>query len=115
MEAEFEPPEDYRTFVRHKGGNIPPWFLLTDTERISMAATIIEQYPWHTNCLPFALTDERVAVFAKRGNEIIARVLRLASSKGREIDGEYDTFRDWLRAAVEDAVLMLTPTGGRYR
>ena len=115
MEPELEPPEDYRSFVRHKGGNIPPWLLLTDAERISIAQTISQQYPWHDHSLPFALTDERVAVFAKRGNQIIVRILRLASSKGREIEGEYDTFRDWLRAAVEEAVFLLAPKGARYR
>ncbi len=85
---------------------MPPWMFTDQKESSSIMEAVTSQYPWHKNIYPFAVcggTDD-VAVFALKDFKTIVMVIHLNTSKGLEIDKEYNSFSDWLLAAIKTTV-----------
>jgi len=102
-------PEDYKKYRRFKGGNLPPWIFIEQKDFKESLDAITNQYPWHDNIYPFAIcggTDD-VAVFAIKDTKTVVRIIHLATSKGLEIDGEYESFSDWLLVAMKTTIAFI--------
>ena len=102
-------PEDYKKYRRFKGDNLQPWILIEQKVSKELLDAITNQYPWHDNIYPFAIcggTDD-VAVFAIKDTKTVVRIIHLATSKGLEIDGEYESFSDWLLVAMKTTIAFI--------
>jgi hypothetical protein len=106
MSNTIQVPDDYKKYRQFKGGDLPPWIFIEQKDFGESLRAITSQYPWHDNIYPFAIcggTDD-VAVFASKNKKIVVRIIHLATSKGHEVDGEYESFSDWLLMAVKTTV-----------
>jgi hypothetical protein len=99
-------PADFVGYRNRGGGGLPPWLFLSDEDAVSMRDYVNEQYTRHRDCLPFArnISSDDIVLFTPEGK---VRPVHLFASEGWESVMEYESFRAWLREALEDCLHQL--------
>lgn len=94
-------PQTFHPFLHGGHTALRKWNLIPEAEAEAVASAIQKEYPWHKDFFPFAerFDTEDTAVFFRKGNFIGVRIIHSGSSKNFEIDGEYDSFEEFLKAS----------------
>lgn len=109
-------PHDFVVYRERGGGNLPPWSFMTDEESADFAQRLREAYSNRGPSLPFALRidNDDIAVLSAVDGQVVVETIHLGAAPGFESSpkGRFESFRAWLKSAVEDCCeYVATPEG----
>lgn len=101
----FEYPTEFLRFLELRVSDLDPWRLLEGDLLRGRHAGLREKYP-SARLVPFASRYDRddVACFDASRLEVPVVVIHEGASPGWERRAEFESFRAWLHAAVDDAL-----------
>lgn len=101
---DFNFPEGLYRIINQNLTNIEPWYILNPNQIEKRMEGLKRRYP-ERSLIPFAKRGDNddIACFEYKKGEVVYIIHDFASA-GWEEHGQYNTFWDWFRAAIEEMI-----------
>ncbi|MFC6713294.1 hypothetical protein [Branchiibius cervicis] len=110
LPANFWFPLGYIRVVENDLVALEPWWIIDGKAMMDRWDGLKRRYP-HRNVLPFALRQDNDDIACwdfNLGNEVVV-IIHDYAQPGYEQRGEYPTFYDWFRSAIEEFIFFGEP------